>query len=114
MKVTINLNVLFDFDKASVKAESYYIIDEIVDVMMSMPNLKLEIQGHTDNVGTIDYNQNLSERRARSVYVEIVRRGIEPNRLRFRGFGMSRPKVNNDTEQNRAINRRTEFHILAR
>ncbi len=106
--------ILFDFDKDSVKAESYYIIDEIVDVMMSMPNLKLEIQGHTDNVGTIDYNQNLSERRARSVYVEIVRRGIEPNRLRFRGFGMSRPKVNNDTEQNRAINRRTEFHILAR
>lgn len=106
--------ILFDFDKDSVKTESFYIIDEIVDVMMTMPNLKLEIQGHTDNVGTIDYNQNLSERRARAVYVEIVRRGIDPSRLRFRGFGMSRPKVANDNEANRAMNRRTEFHILAR
>ncbi len=106
--------ILFDFDKDTVKAESYYIIDEVVDVMMSMPNLKLEIQGHTDNIGTREYNQNLSERRARSVFTEIVKRGIDPGRLRYRGFGFSRPKVPNDSEENRAKNRRTEFHILAR
>jgi len=63
--------------------------------------LKLEIQGHTDNIGGIDYNLNLSELRAREVYSALVSRGVEPNRLRYRGFGFSRPIASNDTEEGR-------------
>jgi outer membrane protein OmpA-like peptidoglycan-associated protein len=106
--------ILFDFDSAVVKPESYPLIDEIVDQMMSLPRLKLEIQGHTDNVGTEEYNQALSEARAKAVYDELVKRGVEPYRLRWRGFGMSMPVASNDTEEGRAKNRRTQFVILAK
>ncbi|MEN6295831.1 MAG: OmpA family protein [Chloroherpetonaceae bacterium] len=106
--------ILFDFDKFEIKPESNPILDEIADVMLSDPKLKLEIQGHTDNVGGIDYNLNLSESRAREVYSALVSRGVEPNRLRYRGFGFSRPIASNDTEEGRTKNRRTEFVILAK
>jgi outer membrane protein OmpA-like peptidoglycan-associated protein len=106
--------ILFDFDSAVVKPVSYNIIDEIVDQMMSLPRLKLEIQGHTDNVGTEEYNQELSEARAKAVYDELVKRGVEENRLRWRGFGMSMPIAPNDTEEGRAKNRRTQFVIIAK
>jgi OOP family OmpA-OmpF porin len=106
--------ILFDFDSAVVKPESYNLIDEIVDQMMSLPRLKLEIQGHTDNVGSEEYNQNLSETRAKAVYDELIARGVEKNRLRWRGFGMSMPIAPNDTEKGRTKNRRTQFVIIAK
>jgi len=106
--------ILFDFDKWDIKPESYAIIDEIVDQMLSRPKLRLEIQGHTDNIGTIEYNQRLSERRAKAVYDALVERGVDPKRLRWRGFGMSQPVAPNDTEEGRAKNRRTQFVILAK
>jgi len=106
--------ILFDFDKWDIKPESYAIIDEIVDQMMSRPKLRLEIQGHTDNIGTVEYNQTLSERRAKAVYDALVQRGVDPKRLRWRGFGMSQPVAPNDTEEGRAQNRRTQFVILAK
>lgn len=106
--------ILFDFDKWDIKPESYAIIDEIVDQMMSRPRLRLEIQGHTDNIGTVEYNQALSERRAKAVYDALVQRGVDPKRLRWRGFGMSQPVAPNDTEEGRALNRRTQFVILAK
>lgn len=106
--------ILFDFDKWDIKPESFVIIDEIVDQMMSRPKLRLEIQGHTDNIGTIEYNQGLSERRAKAVYDALIQRGVEPKRLRWRGFGMSQPVAPNDTEEGRSLNRRTQFVILAK
>lgn len=106
--------ILFDFDKWDIKPESYAIIDEIVDQMMSRPRLRLEIQGHTDNIGTVEYNQALSERRAKAVYDALIERGVDPKRLRWRGFGMSQPVAPNDTEEGRALNRRTQFVILAK
>jgi len=106
--------ILFDFDSSVVKPESYALIDEIVDQMMSLPRLKLEIQGHTDNIGRVDYNQRLSEDRARAVYDALVSRGVETNRLRFRGFGMSMPVAPNDTDEGRTKNRRTQFVIIAK
>lgn len=106
--------ILFDFDSAVVKPESYQLIDEIVDQMMSLPRLKLEIQGHTDNVGTVEYNQELSEARAEAVFTELTKRGVEANRLRWRGFGMSMPVAPNDTEEGRTKNRRTQFVIIAK
>ncbi len=106
--------IFFDFDKSDIKPESFPIIDEIVDQMMSRPKLRLEIQGHTDNVGTVEYNQSLSERRAKAVFDALVERGVDSKRLRWRGFGLSHPIAPNDTEEGRAKNRRTQFIILAK
>lgn len=106
--------ITFEFDSSGILPKSYYIIDEIYDAMYAQPRLKLEIQGHTDNVGTVEYNQKLSEDRANAVMQALLNKGIDPRRLRARGFGESEPKVPNDTEENRAQNRRTEFHILAK
>ncbi len=111
---TVVRPINFDFDKAIIKPESYQTIDELVDLMMTWPNLKFDIQGHTDNVGTIEYNQILSEKRAEAVFEALVSRGIEERRLRYRGFGMSKPIAPNDTEVGRAKNRRTEFIIIAK
>jgi outer membrane protein OmpA-like peptidoglycan-associated protein len=108
------LPILFDFNKYDIKEESIYLIDEIVDNMIARPRLRLEIQGHTDNVGTLDYNQKLSENRANAVYSALIQRGVDEGRLRYVGFGMSRPVSTNDTEENRAKNRRTNFVILAK
>ncbi|GAB1370735.1 hypothetical protein MASR1M45_07970 [Candidatus Kapaibacterium sp.] len=82
--------------------------------MMTWPNLKFDIQGHTDNVGSIEYNQSLSDRRAKAVYDALIIRGIDERRLRYRGFGMSKPIALNDTEFGRSRNRRTEFIIIAK
>ncbi len=104
----------FDFNKSEIKPESIPIIEEIVDVMLSNPKLKLEIQGHTDNIGGIEFNLKLSEARALAVFNALVERGVDSSRLRYRGFGFSRPVANNDTEEGRAKNRRTEFVVLAK
>lgn len=106
--------ILFDFDMAEVKPSSYPIIDELVDMLMTWPRLKIEIQGHTDNVGTPEYNQDLSERRAKAVYDLIIDKGVNEKRLRYRGFGYSRPVTSNDTEAGRTKNRRTQFVIIAK
>lgn len=104
----------FDFNKSDIKPESIPIIEEIVDVMLSNPKLKLEVQGHTDNIGGIEFNLKLSEARALAVFHAIVQRGVDSSRLRYRGFGFSRPVANNDTDEGRAKNRRTEFVVLAK
>jgi len=110
--------IFFDFDSAVVKTESYPIIDELVDQLLSHPKLKYEIQGHTDNIGPKknkqEYNIKLSEARAKAVFDELVKRGVPDNKLRWRGFGMSEPIATNDTEEGRAKNRRTKFVIMAR
>lgn len=111
---TVIRPILFDFDSAIVKPESYPIIDELVDLMYSWPKLKFDIHGHTDNVGTQEYNQPLSEQRARAVYDLLIAKGVDERRLRYRGFGFSKPIADNNTEDGRAKNRRTEFIIIAK
>lgn len=111
---TIIRPIFFDFDRSEIKPESYQTLDELVDLMMSWPRLRFDIHGHTDNIGTIEYNQALSERRAQAVFDALIQRGIEERRLRFRGFGMSKPVASNETEAGRSQNRRTEFIIIAK
>ncbi|HRP02010.1 MAG TPA: OmpA family protein [Candidatus Kapabacteria bacterium] len=111
---TVIRPIQFDFDSTSVKPESYPIIDELVDLMYTWPKLRFDIHGHTDNVGTQEYNQILSEKRAKAVYDLLISKGIDEKRLRYRGFGFSRPIAQNDTEQGKAKNRRTEFIIIAK
>lgn len=106
--------ILFDFDKWDIKEESKWVLDEIADKLLSLPTVKLEVQGHTDNIGDVDYNQILSEKRAGAVRQALIDRGVEANRLRSRGFGESQPVASNDTEEGRAKNRRTQFVIIAK
>lgn len=106
--------VLFAFDSDSIIPSTYYILDEIVDAMYVYPRLRLEVQGHTDSKGSEEYNQKLSEKRAKAVVDALIERGIHPRRLRYRGFGMSRPIATNETEEGRQKNRRTEFVIIAK
>lgn len=111
---TFKRPILFAYNEATIQPESEHIIDEIVDVLMSKPSIRLEIQGHTDNIGGIEFNQNLSERRAKAVMDALISKGIEERRLRYRGFGYSQPVASNDTEEGRAQNRRTVFKVTAK
>lgn len=106
--------IQFDFNSSMVRDESMIRIDELAELMERYPKLRLEIQGHTDNIGGEEFNQKLSDARAKSVMQEMIKRGIEEKRLRARGFGMSQPVAPNDSERNRAINRRTQFVVLAK
>ena len=83
-----------------------------VDPATHRPTMRIEIRGHTDNVGNDAENQTLSQRRAKAVYDFLIQNGIEATRLTYKGFGKTQPIDTNDTEQGRANNRRTEFVIL--
>ena len=113
-EVTIRLNnIFFDFDKSSLKPESTPELNRLADLLKENETMKIEISGHTDNIGTIKYNQALSERRAQSVYDFLVQNGIDGSRLKSIGYGKDRPMVSNDDEQDgRELNRRVEFKIL--
>lgn len=113
-------NIFFDFDKYSLRPESYREIQYIADVLNEYPNMTIEISGHTDNKGTESYNQRLSELRARAVYNVLVNeKGINKKRLKYKGYGESKPSVPNanpdgtDNPENRQLNRRTEFTITS-
>lgn len=102
--------LLFDFDKAVIKKEFYPILDESKKIFDDYPNMRVQIDGHTDSTGPEAYNQILSERRAKAVLDYLVNTvGIDANRLKAVGHGEMRPAVPNDTEENRAKNRRVEF-----
>ncbi len=103
-------NLLFDFDKAEIKPEGYPRLDAIVGIMEKNPTMSVELQGHTDNVGTEAYNMDLSMRRSNSVAAYLVERGIARNRLATTGFGFKSPVALNGTTFGRSLNRRVELH----
>jgi OOP family OmpA-OmpF porin len=102
-------NVLFDTGKWDIKAQAYPVLDEALAILKKQPTLKVEVQGHTDNVGARAYNQKLSERRANAVMEYFIDKGIEPERLSAAGYGFSRPTASNDTREGRTLNRRVEL-----
>ena len=104
-------NIFFDFDKSELKAESYVELDKLVEYL-NHNKVRIEIGGHTDNTGSREYNEKLSQDRAKSVYDYLVAHGIAADRLQYRGYGMQKPIDTNDTEEGRANNRRTEFTII--
>ncbi len=105
-------NVFFEFAKAELKPESYYELDAIVDILKQNPQFKIEISGHTDNVGTDESNLVLSQNRANAVVKYLISKGIPKERLIAKGYGKTKPIANNQTEEGRAQNRRVEFKIL--
>ena len=112
VEVVIELQgVHFDFDKASLKAESFAILDAAVSTLSTHGKIAVEVAGHTDSKGTEAYNQGLSERRAAVVKDYLVNKGISADRLTSKGYGESSPMADNATEEGRAQNRRTELVI---
>lgn len=109
-----NKMINFDYNKATLRPDAIPIIEEIADQMERYERVWLEVRGHTDDIGGIEFNQRLSDERARAVVRALIERGIDSMRLRARGMGMLYPLVPNTSEENRAKNRRTEFVIIRR
>lgn len=105
--------VLFGFDKADLNAQAQNSLDKLENVLNRYPDTNIKIIGHTDDVGSDSYNQELSERRARAAADYLRNKGISGARLTTEGKGETDPKVSNDTDANRAENRRVEFVITA-
>lgn len=111
--VTVRLkNVYFDFDKTTLKEESYDELNKVVAFLQQNPTVEIEIAGHTDHKGSDDYNQNLSQGRCQSVVDYLISQGVDTYRLTPRGYGESRPVDTNDTDEGRANNRRVEFTVM--
>jgi len=101
--------VNFDTDKSVIKPGFAVKLNKVADVLKKNPGLKIEIQGHTDNVGNAAYNLKLSERRATAVNEYLVNQGIVAEKMTAKGFGLTAPAATNDTEEGRAQNRRVEL-----
>jgi OmpA-OmpF porin, OOP family len=102
----------FETGKADLLPEAFPVLDELVAYLVRKDDERIEIQGHTDNVGTAKKNQVLSEARANTVRNYLVGKGIEPSRLTAKGYGLTVPVASNKTAEGRAQNRRTEVKIL--
>lgn len=109
--ITLN-NIFFDFDKATLRPESFPELDRLVKVMQERPTMKVQIDGHTCDIGEEQYNLGLSERRARSVQKYLVQKGIDANRIDVKYFGETKPAVPNTNRETRRQNRRVEFKII--
>ncbi|MTI22825.1 hypothetical protein E1176_17465 [Fulvivirga sp. RKSG066] len=110
---TVRLNnIFFDFDKTTLKSESYVELDKVVEFLKNNPSLEIEIAGHTDDKGSDEYNLNLSQGRAQSVVDYLIGQGIDEFRLVARGYGETVPVATNTTDEGRATNRRVEFTVL--
>ncbi len=107
-------NIFFDFDKASLRPESTNELERLTKLLNDVPTLKIEISGHTDSKGAADYNQKLSQSRAKAVVDYLVKAGIASDRLTFAGYGKDQPIATNDTDEGRQLNRRTEFKIISK
>lgn len=106
------LKVLFDFDKAVIKKNSFQDVDNLAAVMKQYPDLNVTIEGHTDSIGTAAYNKKLSQQRADAVKKYMVEKsGIDAKRLTAKGFGEEKPIVSNKTKEGRAQNRRVEAAV---
>jgi len=104
-------DVLFDFNKYSLKTEARERLAKVSGILMAYPGLNVKVEGHTDNVGSQDYNRRLSDERAETVRAFMVSQGVLPDIITAQGFGMNQPVVPNDTAAGRAKNRRVELVV---
>jgi len=101
--------VKFDYKKWDVKPQFNTNLDNIISVLKNTQDLKIRVEGHTDNIGSEKYNLNLSKKRAESIKAYLVKKGIEESRITSMGHGFSKPRAGNDTKEGRALNRRAEL-----
>jgi len=106
------MGVNFEFAKSSLTPEAYPILINAAQVLLTNPDMKVEIQGHTDNIGSDSFNKKLSEQRAETVKRFLVAKGVAASRLSTVGFGLSNPISDNKTAEGRGLNRRIEFKVL--
>lgn len=106
------LLIFFDFDKSELKDESVPEMERLIEFMRDNPNVKVQIEGHTDNVGDPGYNEKLSLSRANAVKDYLIKSGVESARIKTMGYGPRKPLVNANTEEARARNRRVELRII--
>ena len=104
-------NIFFETNAFVLKTESDVEINKLLGFMQKNSNVSIEISGHTDNVGDAKYNQTLSEKRAKSVYDNLIAAGIVATRLSYKGYGDTKPIADNTTDEGKQQNRRTEFMI---
>ncbi|MBN2663090.1 MAG: OmpA family protein [Bacteroidales bacterium] len=105
-------NITFETNSADLNVESYQELDKVVDLLNNNPEIKVEISAHTDDIGSSDYNLLLSEKRAKSVVDYLISHEISVNRLIFKGYGETKPLAANNSDDNRALNRRVELKII--
>lgn len=105
-------NVHFDTDKATLRPDSYRQLTELLEYLQRHPDIKVEIAGHTDNTGTDAHNLKLSQDRANTIRNYLLGKGIKPAQVNAKGYGSSVPVADNNTEEGRQQNRRTELRIL--
>ncbi len=106
-------SVLYGFNSADLNSGSYSTLSDLITILNKYPDTDIEVQGHTDSTGTLEYNQALSERRASSVADYLKSHNIASSRITTKGFGKTAPKYSNSTAEGRAQNRRAEFLITA-
>jgi outer membrane protein OmpA-like peptidoglycan-associated protein len=107
-------NIFYDFDKATLRAQSIVELEHLIQLLNDYPNMRIELSSHTDNKGTADYNVYLSNARSKSCVDYLISKGISKNRLEYKGYGLTQPIATNDTDAGRQLNRRTEFKILSK
>jgi peptidoglycan-associated lipoprotein len=111
-------NIYYDLDKANIRPDAAKELDKLVQMLIDNPEIKIELSSHTDSIATVEYNMDLSQRRAESAVNYLIQRGISPDRLVAKGYGELRPIARNtnpdgtDNPEGRDRNRRTEFKIL--
>ena len=113
-QIILKQMVHFETGKATITPDSYPILDEVADVLIENPNIRIRVEGHTDSRGSAEYNLRLSQARADAVKQYLVSKGIDPSRIEAIGYGESRPIDTNRTASGRARNRRVEIHIISR
>jgi len=106
------LGVNFDFNKSTLRPESLPILYNAAEILLNNPDIRVEIQGHTDNIGSESYNKKLSLERAQAVRNFLIAKGVAPNRMTAVGMGESNPIMDNSTPEGRQLNRRIEFKVL--
>jgi peptidoglycan-associated lipoprotein len=117
-KIFVLENIYYELDKAEIRPDAARELDKLVQVLIDNPEIKIELSSHTDSIATVEYNMDLSQRRAESAVNYLIQRGISPDRLVAKGYGELRPIARNthpdgtDNPEGRQRNRRTEFKIL--
>ncbi|NTW33186.1 MAG: OmpA family protein [Bacteroidetes bacterium] len=110
-RVALN-NVLFDFDKSTLRPESIVELNKWVTFLKKYPDIKIELSGHTDNIGNAEYNNLLSDNRTKTVIEYFISQGILKDRMQGKGYGFNQPVATNDNDADRQKNRRTEIRII--
>ncbi len=105
-------NVFFATDSFKLKSNSFAELEKVVRFMTVNSKIKIEISGHTDNKGNENHNKVLSEKRAKAIFDYLVAKGITSSRMTYAGYASTKPIANNDSEEGRALNRRTEIKII--